>query len=61
MKSTSMRLWAGLFVLVVFVIGAAVGVVFGPLLTLRSRSTFGQPGPRRGPPPPPLLNAFSTV
>ena len=64
MKNTSMRLWAGLFVLVVFVIGAAVGVVFGPLLTLRSRSTFGQPGPRSGPPPRPfaerLLDRIAT-
>ena len=64
MKSTSMRLWVGLFVLVVFAIGAAVGMVLGPLLTLRSRPAFDQPGPRRGSPPPPfaerLLDRIAT-
>lgn len=53
MNSLSMRLWAGLFVLVVFVSGVAGGVALRPWISL-SRDTprpeFGRLGPRGGRP-----------
>lgn len=51
MKSTSMRLWAGLFVLVVFVAGVAAGVAVRPWMTSDPRPAFGPRGPRGRPPP----------
>ena len=51
-KSSSMRLWAGLFVLVVFVAGSAVGVAVRPWFAFRPRPVFGPLGPRGGPSPP---------
>ncbi len=51
MSSTSMRLWAGLFVLVVFVAGAAAGFALRPLVDGEERSPrFERRGPRGGPP-----------
>jgi len=62
MKSTSMRVWAGLFVLVVFVAGLAAGVTVTPWVrpwmgtwmgpaTTSDAPPFGGRGPRGGPPP----------
>ena len=48
MNSTSMRLWVGLFVLVVFVAGVAGGVALRPWVTSDPQSEFGRRGPRRG-------------
>lgn len=51
MNSLSMRLWAGLFVLVVFVSGVAGGVALRPWMSFSSdppRPEFGRRGPRGG-------------
>ena len=44
MDNTSTRLWAGLFVLVVFVAGLAVGVLVSPWLSPGPQRGFGPPG-----------------
>ena len=51
MSDTSTRLWAGLFVLVVFVAGVAAGVVVRPWLVSGPTRAFG-PRPLVGGPPP---------
>lgn len=48
MNSTSMRLWVGLFVLVVFVAGVAGGVALRPWVASDLQPEFGRRGPRRG-------------
>ena len=51
MNSLSMRLWTGLFVLVVFVSGVAGGVALRPWMSFSSdppRPEFGRRGPRGG-------------
>ncbi len=56
MNSTSMRVWAGLFVLVVFVAGVAGGVALRPWMPLGQEEPgpwFGQRGPRGERPPGP--------
>ena len=53
MNSPGMRLWAGLFVLVVFVSGVAGGVALRPWMSLSGdspRPEFGRLGPRGGRP-----------
>lgn len=52
MNSTSMRLWAGLFVLVVFVAGGAAGFALRPLVTPAAPVADDPPPPfgRRVPP-----------
>jgi Spy/CpxP family protein refolding chaperone len=50
---TSMRLWAGLFALVVFIAGVAGGVALRPWIPWSSEAPgpeFGPPGPRGGRP-----------
>jgi Spy/CpxP family protein refolding chaperone len=54
MNSTSMRLWAGLFVLVVFVAGVAGGVALRPWVESDPQPEFGRRGLRRGGPPGPV-------
>ena len=44
MDNTSTRLWAGLFVLVVFVAGLAAGVLVRPWLSPGPQRGFGPPG-----------------
>ena len=56
MKSMSMRLWAGLFVLVVFVAGVAGGVALRPWITPDPVPGFGARGPRGGRPPGPMTD-----
>ena len=51
MDNTSTRLWAGLFVLVVFVAGLAAGVLVRPWLSPGPTRGFGPPGLVGGPPP----------
>ena len=51
MNNTSTRLWAGLFVLIVFVAGLAAGVVVRPWISPGSPRGFGPRGPSGGPPP----------
>ena len=50
MADTRTRLWAGLFVLVVFAAGLAAGVVVRPWISPVGPRGFGTPGPPVGPP-----------
>jgi len=51
MADTNMRLWAGLFVLVVFVAGLAAGVLVRPWLSPAPTRAFGPRGMVGGAPP----------
>ncbi len=51
MSDTSTRLWAGLFVLVVFVGGLAAGVAVRPWISPEPQRGFGRPGSPGGAPP----------
>ena len=51
MSGTNMRLWAGLFALIVFVAGLAAGVAIRPWIGPGSLPVFGPPDRPGGPPP----------
>ena len=51
MADTGTRVWAGFFVLVVFVAGLAAGVVLGPWISPGPPRGSGTPGRLGGPPP----------